>query len=132
MKRALCFALLLTAGCATTPVTAPAAQQPCNPGHALVNASLWVQNAAEYRASALQTYAAARRQLDAALADRSWAGAEEEKNEDPSQPPAVILDLDETTLDNVGYESRAIKRGITYDKPLWRKWVSEPAAKAVP
>jgi acid phosphatase len=91
-----------------------------------------VQSAAEYRANSLQTYAAARRQLDAALADPAWSGAEEEKNEIPSQPPAVILDLDETTLDNVGYEVRMIKRGITYDKPSWRQWVSESAAEAVP
>lgn len=128
MNRVFFLALLATTGCATAP--APATQ--CNPGHALVNATLWVHSAAEYRASALQTYAAARRQLDAALADRTFAGAEEERNEDPSQPPAVILDLDETTLDNVGYEIRAIERGITYDKPLWREWVSESAAGAVP
>ena len=131
------FALLLPLVSACTAAVTPPAVDPvparqCNPGHALINATLWVHSAAEYRASALQTYATARRQLDAALADRSWAGAEEEKNEDPSQPPAVILDLDETTLDNVGYEARAIKRGITYDKALWREWVSESAAGAVP
>jgi 5'-nucleotidase (lipoprotein e(P4) family) len=142
MKHALLFSLLLTA-CATAPapVTAPtaepaamvaAAAPQCTPGHALINASLWVQSAAEYRASALQTYAAARRQLDAALADRTFTGAEEEKNEDPSQPPAVILDLDETALDNVAYEARMIKRGMTYDKDLWRVWVGESAARAVP
>lgn len=128
MRSTLATLLLLTIGCATTP--APTA--PCNPGHALVNATLWVQSAAEYDASALQTYAAARRQLDAALADRGWAGAEEETNADPGQPPAVILDLDETTLDNSGYEARAIRKGITYDKPLWREWVAESAASAVP
>jgi len=128
MNRALFILLLITTGCATAP--APATQ--CNPGHALVNATLWVQSAAEYRASALQTYAAAKKQLDAALADRTWTGAEEEKNEDASQPPAVILDLDETTLDNSGFEIRAIRRGITYDKALWREWVAESAAGAVP
>ena len=135
MKRILVAILILT-GCATAP-TAPApqavqSQPPCNPGHALVNATLWVQSGAEYDANALQTYAAARRQLDAALADPSWSGAEEEKNEDPGQPPAVILDLDETTLDNAAYEARAIRAGTTYDKDMWRKWVAESAAIAVP
>lgn len=137
MKHALLIAFIF-AGCATTPAptpapaTAAATTPQCNPGLALVNASVWVQNAAEYRASALQTYTAARRQLDAALADRTWAGAEEEKNEDTTQPPAVILDLDETTLDNSAYEARAIRRNITYDKALWRVWVDESAARAVP
>ncbi len=129
MRYALLF-LALLAGCATAP--AARQQPPCNPGIALVNASLWVQSAAEYRANAMQTYATARRQLDAALADRTWAGAEEETNEDPSQPPAVILDLDETTIDNTGFEARAIRAGITYDKDLWRQWVSESAATAIP
>ena len=124
----LFLAFIVFAACAT----APTPQPQCNPGLSLVNASLWVQSAAEYRANALQTYATARRQLDIALADRTWAGAEEEKNEDPSQPPAVILDLDETTIDNTGFEARAIRAGITYDKDLWRKWVSESAATAIP
>jgi 5'-nucleotidase (lipoprotein e(P4) family) len=135
MKRILVAILILT-GCATTPqphvVQSQPSQPQCNPGHALVNATLWVQSGAEYDANALQTYAAARRQLDAALADPSWSGAEEEKNEVPNQPPAVILDLDETTLDNAAYEARAIRAGTTYDKNMWRKWVAESAAIAVP
>jgi 5'-nucleotidase (lipoprotein e(P4) family) len=136
-KHALLVLLVLT-GCATTaPTTTPApaaaaVAQPCNPATALVNAVLWTRSAAEYHASALQTYAAARRQLDAALADRTWAGAEEEKNEDPSQPPAVILDLDETSLDNSEYEMRVIRIGKTYDEAMWDQWVSEAAATAVP
>jgi len=114
------------------PVAPVAPQEGCNPGHALVNAALWVQGSAEYRAGALQAYAAARRALDAALEDPSWAGATEESASDPSQPPAVILDLDETAIDNTPYEARMITRGMVYDAPSWNEWVSEAAARAVP
>src|SRR5215210_7855945 len=88
MVLTLCAALF-TAACATTPAPAPApvttaAAAPCNPGHTILNGTLWVQQSAEYRAAALQTYAAARRALDAALADPTWVGAEEETANDPS------------------------------------------------
>jgi 5'-nucleotidase (lipoprotein e(P4) family) len=141
MRRAillLCTALL-AAACATTPAATPApapaaatAAAPCNPGHTILNATLWVQQSAEYRAAALQTYAAARRSLDAALADPSWVGAEEEMANDSSQPPAVILDVDETALDNSAFEARVIRKGMTYDKAMWEQWVSESAAHAIP
>jgi 5'-nucleotidase (lipoprotein e(P4) family) len=118
--------LALFAACKTaTPVV-------CNPGHTLVNATLYVQSAAEYRAVATQTYAAAQRALDEALADPARVGAIEETNADPSQPPAVIVDADETVLDNTGFEERAIARGITYDEALWKQWTSEGAATAIP
>ncbi len=130
----LCSALF-AAACATTPAPAPApvaATAPCNPGHAILNATLWVQQSAEYRAAAIQTYAAATRALDAALADPSWVGAEEETSPDPSQPPAVILDVDETSLDNTPFQARVIARGMTYDKTMWQAWVNESAAPPVP
>ncbi|HYI07786.1 MAG TPA: HAD family acid phosphatase [Thermoanaerobaculia bacterium] len=127
-------AVLLSAACATAPTPAPAAAAaaPCNPGHTILNATLWVQQSAEYRAAALQTYAAARRALDAALADSTWVGAEEETANDPSQPPAVILDVDETSLDNTPFQGRVIRKGMTYDKKMWEQWVSESAAPAIP
>lgn len=129
MTRALPLLAILTFACTTTQAPQP---DQCNPGHSLVNAVLWVSNAAEYRANALQTYNTARRQLDAALADRTWSGAEEETNADPNQPPAIVLDLDETTLDNVPFETRAIRAGKTYDSTMWKAWVDESAAGAVP
>lgn len=143
MRLALTLLLLPTLACAhatkpgSGPVSSAASQAPvvqegCEPGMALVNAALWVQSSAEYRASALQAYAAARRALDAALADPSWVGATEESPSDPSQPPAVILDVDETVIDNTPYEARMIRRGTVYDLPSWNEWVSEAAAKAVP
>lgn len=122
-----------TAGVASQPAApAAAAQADCNPGHSILNASLWVQQSAEYRASALQTYASAKRALDQALADPAWVGATEETSNDPSQPPAVILDLDETALDNTGFEARVIRAGKTYDSKTWKEWTAEGIAAAVP
>lgn len=134
MIRASIAALaLFTFSCATTtPAPTPVAAQPCNPGHTILNATLWIQSAAEYRASAMQTYAAAQRALDAALADPDWVGAQEETANDPSQPPAVILDVDETALDNTPFQARVIREGKTYDGPTWKKWTAEGAAPAVP
>lgn len=138
----LAVCTLFVFACATTPTPtgtatpAPVAQQPatpqCNPGHQLVNAVLWVDTSAEYRAAALATFSAARRSLDAALADPSWLGTQEDSVTNPPQPPAVILDLDETALDNVEYEARAIRANTTYEATLWKQWVDEGAAKAVP
>ena len=57
---------------------------------------------AEYRAAALQTYrdraARARRSARRSVLDRRAGG----NSNDPAQPPAIILDLDETVLDNTG------------------------------
>ncbi len=114
MKKILVFCALLTA-CATHPL-APQ----CNPGLALVNAAAWVASAAEYRASAMQTYNVARQALDGALAAPG------------DQPPAIILDLDETAIDNIRFEARAIREGKTYDADTWKQWVSESAAGATP
>jgi 5'-nucleotidase (lipoprotein e(P4) family) len=136
MRRFAPVLLLLLVSCATATAPAPAAAPPaapvCNPGHTLVNATLYVQSSAEYRANAVQTYAAARRALDEALADPSRAGAIEEMNEDPAQPPAVIVDVDETVLDNTGFEARVIRKGMTYDEATWKQWTSESAATAIP
>lgn len=127
--RNLIFLLLLT-GCATVtppvpvPSTTAAADTsgpvPCNNGLSLVNASLWVQSAAEYDAAALQTYNLARRAVDEGLAAAD------------SRPAAVILDLDETAIENMPFEARMVRKGITYDKNDWLSWVNESKGRAVP
>lgn len=138
MNRAFASLLLalFTACRMATPVPAPTttAQEvvQCNPGHTILSATLWIQQSAEYRAAARQTYAAARTALDAALADPDWVGAEEETANDPSQPPAVILDVDETSLDNTPFQARVIRAGMTYNKKMWVEWVNESAAPPVP
>ncbi|MBK5259340.1 MAG: 5'-nucleotidase, lipoprotein e(P4) family [Thermoanaerobaculia bacterium] len=118
--RYLALALVLLTGCATVPAPPLPTTAPCNFGLALVNASLWVQLASEYDASAIQTYNAARRAVDASVV----AGGE--------KPLAVILDVDETVVDNTAFEGRMVRKGITYDKTDWQQWVSESRAKAIP
>lgn len=150
MKRVLFFLFAFAAlACATTPTPSPvssaappsatpapaiesASATPCDPGLSILNATLWMQTAAEYRAAALETFAGARRGLDAALDNPFAKGALEETSNDPAQPPAVILDLDETILDNGAFESRAIRAHKTYDSKMWKEWTAEGAARAVP
>ena len=139
MRRFLPIAtLLLAAACASQPMrtTAPVASTPttppCSPQHAIINATLWMQTAAEYDASALQTYSSARRMLDAALADPTWTAATEQTAPASMLPPAIILDLDETALDNSAYEVRGIRSGQPFTDPQWQAWVDEATALAVP
>lgn len=110
----LAFAFAAILGCKSTTT-------PCDPGQPLVNATLYMQGAAEYRASAKQTYGAARRALDAALATPA------------ARPRAIILDLDETALDNSQFAARMIARHqpFTFGSD-WSAWVAESASTAVP
>lgn len=137
-----------SAGCQTIGVrepppqgTTPAAEATGSPddggGAASVgleglNATLWVQTAVEYRASALQAYELARRMLDEALADPSWTAAVEQTGDFADLPPAVIVDVDETVLDNSAYQARLILDRDVFGPETWNAWVEEGAAAPVP
>jgi len=136
-------ALVLAAGCAgrgpgrvaTTPAptASPASTATARPTeHENLNAVLWVQTAVEYEASARQAYAAARAALASALADPSWSAAIEQRGAGAGLPPAVVLDLDETVLDNAVFQARLIETGAAYSEAVWRGWVEERHATAIP
>jgi len=99
-----------------------------------LNAVLWVQRAAEYKALSEQTYRAAAGRLDAALKASSWDALvpEERGNAATGLKPAVILDVDETVLDNSPYQARLIADHAQYDQVSWDQWVAEKKARAVP
>lgn len=97
-----------------------------------LTATLWMQAAAEYAAVAQQTYAAARRALSDALADPSWSGALENSADNLGMPPAVILDLDETVLDNSPFQASLVMADAPFDAPAWDRWLSLAAAQALP
>lgn len=136
-RRLLVVALFLTACTTTTTPNAatatatPVAATRCTPGDSILSAALWMQSSAEYQASALQAYGNARRLLDAALADPNWTAVGSAPAA-PNLPPAIILDLDETSIDNSVFESRVIRAGKTYDDKMWDQWIDEANATAIP
>ncbi|MGV8941130.1 MAG: 5'-nucleotidase, lipoprotein e(P4) family [Lysobacter sp.] len=99
-----------------------------------LNAVVWMQTSVEYRAAAIQTYRAAIGQLDAALANPQWDALVpgERANPPAGLKPAVILDIDETVLDNSPYQVRLLRHGLQYDSASWAEWVAEQKAKPVP
>ena len=137
----LALALALSA-CATArpnPPAPPAAPPPTPSAeaprseHPTLYGTLWIQTAAEYRASAWQAYAAARASLARALADSTWTAAvEQEGTGYAGLPPAIILDVDETVLDNSPNQARVIRAGGEFDPEAWAEWVEEGRAPPVP
>jgi 5'-nucleotidase (lipoprotein e(P4) family) len=133
--RAIIAISLALAGCGPrSPAVAPSSTrvQAERQTHENLNAVLWMQTAAEYRASAVQAYRLAQLQLDVALRDPEWTAATEQTGDVSSLPAAVILDLDETVLDNSAFQARAVQDGSTYSEDAWNRWAEERKAGAIP
>jgi 5'-nucleotidase (lipoprotein e(P4) family) len=102
------------------------------PTYENLNAVLWMQTSVEYRASATQVYRLAEQALTRGLKNPHWTAALEQTGNYESLPPAVILDLDETVLDNSVFEARMVNSGESYSTQAWTKWVNERGAGLVP
>jgi 5'-nucleotidase (lipoprotein e(P4) family) len=86
----------------------------------LLIATLYHQKSAERDALCYQAYNAAQMQLDKIL----------EENKNPEKL-AIVLDLDETVLDNSPYEAKCILDHISYPTG-WDEWMHAANAKAIP
>jgi 5'-nucleotidase (lipoprotein e(P4) family) len=102
------------------------------PTYVNLNAVLWTQTSVEYRASVLETYRSGKSALVRALKDPHWTAALEQTGDFSKLPPAVILDLDETVLDNSPFEARLAASGQNYSDQAWDEWVNERAAGLLP
>ena len=134
--------LALLGGCASTPVVpvstapaaaeAPASQQP--PADDSLNATVWFQTSLERELVYTAIYRAAGQRLDAALRDKRWdALTKEDRNNDASKlPPAIIVDIDETVLDNSPASVRQIRERRGFNEAAWAEWVNERRAKPLP
>lgn len=104
--------------CATAP--APSAVSDPAEVRTQPNDVHWVRSAAEHRAIFIQTFGHATERVRALATGRqrgSWA---------------VILDADETVLDNSEYQRRLAERGGSFDIDTWNAWVREAAADTLP
>ena len=124
--------LMAAVGCASQRPAA-VAQAPEPPASDLLNAVLWMQRSVEYKASALTAFALARIRLDQALADKDWTAApKEQTGAYQSLPPAIILDVDESILDNSGYQAWMTLKGTTFDSKTWNAYVNTVTSQAIP
>lgn len=106
----------------TVPLMRPAAAyDTVDLNEQLVMATLWMQTSAEYRALCYQTFNMAKLNLQAFLS--YYKG---------QKPVAVIVDADETVLDNSAYEAFLIGNNFGYSSKTWSAWMDAAQAQAVP
>ncbi len=96
------------------------------------NSLLWMQASAEYKANTTQAYNTALRNIDAALVDGTWTAAKEQAGDCSSLPPAIVMDIDETVLDNSRYMGRVVFENGEWNAVTWNEWVALQSATAVP
>jgi 5'-nucleotidase (lipoprotein e(P4) family) len=87
----------------------------------LVMATVWMQASAEFRALCYQAFNLAKMNLDMFLAFYNG-----------DKPVAVIVDADETVLDNSAYEAFLIGNDFGYSSKTWTQWVAAAEATAMP
>jgi 5'-nucleotidase (lipoprotein e(P4) family) len=80
----------------------------------------WVRESAEHRAAFLQTYRAATAHVEREAASRA------------SGTWAVVLDADETVIDNSLHELERVKKGIPFGSGSWREWTARREATPLP
>lgn len=113
------FSRLLSAYAAAGILFTFAAQAAEAPKVARFSSALnWMTKSREYKAVCLQTYANAWEKV---------AAAKKQKG-----PWAIVMDLDETVLDNSGYQRRLEASGKGHSQEAWEKWVVEEKAGLVP
>ena len=102
--------------------------------HDQMHAVLWMQRSAEYKACCLQVYNQASQQLNHALRDPAWTACLEQTPESNfgKLPPAIVVDVDETVLDNGGFNARMIQDRTGFESLAWAKWCAEQRATPVP
>ena len=80
----------------------------------------WQKNSAEYVALSYQAYNLAKFRLD------------EKLNSEFNKRPAVVIDLDETVLNNLPYNEMLIDSSEVFTQESWSRWVNKKIATKVP
>lgn len=124
---------LIAAGCAPSRMAATDAPGGV-PANENLHSVLWTQTSVEFAALTEQVYQLATHRLDEALADTAWSASLEQQSIGGygTLPPAVVLDIDETVLDNSRYQARLVLNNAEYETATWQEWVREEDATPIP
>ena len=80
----------------------------------------WQKNSAEYVALCHQAFNIAKTQLDKAL------------EKEYTNKPAIIIDIDETVLNNLPYNEMLIDSSESFNQKSWSRWVNKKIATTIP
>lgn len=98
----------------------PVPQTSGNASDYLIQATLWYQASPEMKALYIQGFNMAKSNLSIFSKDRK------------EKPQAVVVDIDETMLDNSPFEGRLIHTGKSFKPEIWKEWSDLAKAKALP
>ena len=90
--------------------------------HDNMDAVVWLQTSNEFAAVTEGIYATATTALVDLARDRA----------DNSTPMAIVMDVDETVLNNVRYQAQLILDNTVYESDTWDDWIAMQAATAIP
>lgn len=116
---------------AALPLAASAAPPPVEQRE-LLSGVLWMQQAPEARLATLALFRSATTALKKAIDAKDSAAIEQRGADAANLPPAVIVDVDETMLDNSPHQARMVRDGMPFDEASWARWVGLRSAAAVP
>lgn len=134
-KYLLSLGVIASTFVSTSFVTFSTAQQGLQPIEATpdleyqVGAVLYMQKAAEFRALSYQAYNLARRQLDADFENKNLKKLPKAERK---MPRAIVVDIDETVLDNSPSQAYGIKTRTPFNLKDWYAWGEMRRAKALP
>lgn len=92
--------------------------------HPSENAVLWQQTAAEYDALCHQAFNIAKLRLQ-----QSYQAGDDLVG---NKPPAIIMDLDETVIDNSPYNAMLAIKNQSFSDNTWNEWVESANAEFIP
>jgi 5'-nucleotidase (lipoprotein e(P4) family) len=122
LNRLLAFLFIATASISTTSAQTAASQAKQADNKYQMGAVLWFQSSGEVRALQYQAYALARLMLDR---DFRLHGRDKRRR-------AVVVDVDETVLDNSRYQASLIVNQKPYEAASWTAWCNRAEATAIP
>ena len=107
-----CTMVILVTGCKQT--------GPVRHQEHLLQAAAWFQHSAEMEALYYQSFHWAGREMDLKIAEGS------------EKPLAVVLDIDETVLDNSPQTAQQVIDGVPFNREMWDEWCSLARADPLP
>ena len=117
---ALVLTFALVASCSTNTNSVSKNSLKVNPREHQISAYLWQQTSGEYRALTYQAYNIARDKIKLELQEKH------------NKKRAVVLDIDETVLDNSFGGAREITEGLEWKEELFADWVKLKEAVGIP